>query len=67
MIECNLCGDLVHDLIHRWCYECSEEMAVMAEDLDNQPDLDIVWNVNYAKLKNIQIVIIYVYHAMKIS
>ena len=40
MVKCNMCGDLFHDLIHnKWCYECSEEVAVIAEDLDNQADL----------------------------
>jgi hypothetical protein len=25
MIKCNMCWDLVHDLIHGVCYTCSEE------------------------------------------
>lgn len=41
MSNCDMCGDLSTDLIHRWCYECAEEFAVIAEDLDNQPDLYI--------------------------
>ncbi len=34
MIKCNMCWDLVHDLIHGVCYTCSEEVALIQEPIE---------------------------------